>query len=267
MAEEKAEMQQRQLIQADKFASIGILAAGVAHEINNPNHSIMSHAGVISEAWKNIAPILEEYYEEHGDFAMSGLTYSEMYKEMPVCLKGISYGAKRIDSIVCDLKNFARQEEYEITANVNLNFVVKSAVALASNYIRKATKNFGVELAENIPKVLGNFQRLEQVILNLLQNACQALRNRDEAVLIKVSHNRNKKRVEVSIRDEGEGIPPENLSRIKDPFFTTKRIKDGTGLGLSISSTIIKDHHGTLKFTSKPGNGTTAKIALPVANK
>jgi PAS domain S-box-containing protein len=266
-AEEKAEIQQSQLIQADKFASIGVLSAGVAHEINNPNHSIMSHARVISDAWRNITPVLEEYYEEHGDFAMGGLPYTEMCKELPICLNGISYGARRIDSIVSDLKNFARQEEYQLSPDINLNFVVKSAVALASHYVSKATKNFRVELAEKIPKVMGNFQRLEQVMLNLIQNACQALRNRDEAVFIRVSHNRRGKCVEVSVRDHGEGIPQEVLSRIKDPFFTTKRAKGGTGLGLSISSTIIEDHHGRLSFSSKLGEGTTVTIAIPEAQK
>jgi PAS domain S-box-containing protein len=266
-AEEKAKIQQRQLIQADKFASIGVLSAGVAHEINNPNHSIMSHARVISDAFRNITPVLEEYYEEHGDFAMGGLPYTEMRREMPICLNGISYGARRIDSIVSDLKNFARQEGYELSADTNLNFVVKSAVALASNYISKATNNFRVQLAENIPKVLGNFQRLEQVMLNLIQNACQALRNRDEAIFIEVSHNSRTRCVEVSICDHGEGIPKDDLSRIKDPFFTTKREQGGTGLGLSISATIVEDHHGTMSFSSDPGGGTTVKIAIPEVQK
>ncbi|MBA7476875.1 Adaptive-response sensory-kinase SasA [subsurface metagenome] len=268
MAEEKAKIQQQQLIQADKLASIGVLAAGVAHEINNPNHSIMSHANVIGKAWKNINPILEEYYEENGDFSMGGLNYTEMRKEMPICHNGISYASKRIDTIVSDLKNFARQEErYEITADINMNLVVKSSVALASNFISKATKNFRVELTKEIPKIKGNFQRLEQVLLNLIQNACQALRKREEAVIITTSYNRNKQRVEVNVRDEGEGMPPEDLSRIEDPFFTTRRTAGGTGLGLSISSSIIEDHHGTLSFKTKPGKGTTATIEIPVSKK
>ncbi|MBW1673792.1 MAG: GHKL domain-containing protein [Deltaproteobacteria bacterium] len=268
MAEEKAKIQQRQLIQANKFASIGVLAAGVAHETNNPNHSIMSHANVIGKAWKSINPILEEYYEENGDFSMGGLGYTEMRKEMPICLNGISNAAKRIDTIVSDLKNFARKEErYEITTDVNMNLIVKSSVALASNFISKATKNFRVELTKEIPKIKGNFQRLEQVTLNLIQNACQALRKKEEAIIITTSYNKNKQRVEVNVRDEGEGIPPEDLSRIKDPFFTTKRTAGGTGLGLSISSSIVEEHHGTLDFISKPGKGTTATIKIPVSKR
>lgn len=263
-AEEKARQQQQQLIQLDKLASLGTLVAGVAHEINNPNQTIMANANRIIEAWKSIVPILEEYYEENGDFLVGGLNYSRMRKQMPVYQRGISEGAKSIGLIVNDLKNFARQENYERHEEININRVVNSSVALASDYIKKATKRLTVEIEENLPTIKGNFQRLEQVMINLIQNACQALQDNEQGILITTSFDQERDYVEVKVRDDGAGIELENLARIKDPFFTTKRGAGGMGLGLSISATIIEDHQGSLTITSERWKGTTATICLPV---
>ncbi|HEB11697.1 MAG TPA: GHKL domain-containing protein [Spirochaetales bacterium] len=130
--------------------------------------------------------------------------------------------------------------------------------------MKKATKRFAVEIEENLPTIKGNFQRLEQVIINLIENACQALRDNEQGILISTSFDADHDCVEVKVRDEGAGITPENLARIKDPFFTTKRDAGGTGLGLSISATIIADHQGSLTITSERGKGTTVTICLPV---
>ncbi|HEC60650.1 MAG TPA: HAMP domain-containing protein [bacterium] len=263
-AEEKARQQQQQLIELDRLASLGALVAGVAHEINNPNQTIMSNANRIIETWKSIVPILEEYYEENGDFLAGGLNYSRMRKQMPVYQRGIAEGAKSIGLIVSDLKNFARQENYERHEEININRVVNSSVTLASDYIKKATKRFSFEIEENLPMIKGNFQRLEQVMINLIQNACQALQNNEQGILITTSFAAGRDCVEVKVRDEGAGIAPDNLTRIKDPFFTTKRVDGGMGLGLSISATIIEDHQGSLTIASERGKGTTASICLPV---
>jgi len=263
-AEEKARQQQQQLIQLDKLASLGVLVAGVAHEINNPNQTIMSNANRIIEAWKSIVPILEEYYKENGDFLVGGLNYSRMREQMPIYQSGISEGAKSIDLIVNDLKNYARQENYERHEEININRVVNSSVTLAADYIKKATKKLTVEIEENLPMIKGNFQRLEQVIINLIENACQALQDNEQGILITTSFNADRDCVEVKVRDEGTGIAPENIARIKDPFFTTKRGAGGIGLGLSISATIIEDHQGSLAIASEREKGTTSTICLPI---
>jgi polar amino acid transport system substrate-binding protein len=110
-------------------------------------------------------------------------------------------------------------------------------------------------------------QRLEQVVVNLIQNACQALRARDEAVHVSTSYDRKSQHVNITVSDKGMGIVEEDLLRIKDPFFTTKREAGGTGLGLSISSAIINEHSGRLEIDSLKGEGTTASIILPVAGR
>jgi polar amino acid transport system substrate-binding protein len=120
-----------------------------------------------------------------------------------------------------------------------------------------------MDLARGLPPVRGSFHQLEQVVMNLVTNGCQALGTRDRSVSVATLLEAEEEAVIVCVSDEGEGIPPENLDRILDPFFTTKRDEGGTGLGLSVSYRIVKEHGGQLAFESEPGRGTTARLSLP----
>ena len=258
--------QRQQLMQADKLASLGVLVAGVAHEINNPNYTIMSISNLMIEAWNGIVPVLREYYKENGDFVMGGWSYEGMHEKMPQFLTEIFEASKRIDNIVSDLKNFSRQEVYDLNSEVDINSVVRSAVALSNGFIKKLTRNFKVRYGRTVPKIKGNFQRLEQVVINLIQNACQALEDREKAICVMTEYNRDDQTVAIAVHDEGRGISSENLLKVKDPFFTTRRKSGGTGLGLAMSSRIVQDHHGYLSLTSELRRGTAVTVTLPVNN-
>ncbi|MCP4605567.1 MAG: HAMP domain-containing histidine kinase, partial [Proteobacteria bacterium] len=129
----------------------------------------------------------------------------------------------------------------------------------------KSTKNPSVAYGKELPELHGSFQRLEQVIVNLVQNACESLQDREKKICISTRYAPEERSVVVTISDEGVGIPADTLPRIMDPFFTTKRQMSGTGLGLSVSSGIVKDHGGKLSFESEPEKGTKATLILPVA--
>ena len=262
--EEQARIQREQLIHADKMVALGTLVSGVAHEINNPNNFIMLNTPVLLETWKSIKPVLEKHYEENGDFIMGGLKYSEMREHVPRLFSGINEGAKRIRNIVRELRDFVRSHPREEREHVDVNAVVKSALTLVSNMIRKSTENFSVNYGIGLPKVEGNFQRLEQVVINLLQNACQALKDRQSAISVRTSWSRNENHVIIMVEDEGGGIEEEKIKHIMNPFYTTKRDAGGTGLGLSISSNIVNEHNGNLEFISRPGKGTKALVVLPL---
>ena len=263
-AEELAKSQERQLLQADKMATLGILVSGVAHEINNPNNFIMLNAKILSRVWDDITPILEEHYKSHGDFTLAGMPYTKAHSRIAQLIAGISEGAERIQKIVQNLKDFARQDRGDLDQPVDINAVIRSAVLIVSNLIKKSTDRFSVEYGENLPRIRGNFQQLEQVIINLITNSCQALPNKERGIIVSTSFDRDSKHIIVKVQDEGIGIPSENLKHILDPFFTTKRDSGGTGLGLSVSYSIVKNHSGDLNFTSESGKGTTAIIRLPV---
>jgi len=262
--EEQAKLHQQQLMQAGKMVALGTLVSSVAHEINNPNNFIMLNAPLLKETWERVFPILDEYYEENRDFTVGGMGYKEMRERIPRLLSGITGGSQRIQQIVEDLRDFVRRDASDMNQSVDVNAVLRSATSLLSNTIAKATSHFSLKYGEKLPLLKGNSHRLEQVIINLIQNACQALPDVRRAISLSTAYDAKTSCIVVKVQDEGVGIPPEVLPRIADPFFTTKSNSGGIGLGLSISTKIIKEHGGTLVFASEPGKGTTAEIAIPV---
>lgn len=261
--EEKNMEQQQQLMEASKMVALGTLVTGVAHEINNPNNFITLNTPLLEEIWQSCVPILEAYFKKNGDFSLGGLPYKEMKSQVPKLFSGILLGAERIKKIVDNFKNFARHKKTNLNENVDLNEVVKASVTLIEAHIHKSTRDFSIKLSPEIPSIRGDFYRLEQVTVNLLQNACQSLPNPKKGIEVSTFFNPQEERVILQIKDEGMGIPRDILPRIKDPFFTTRREAGGTGLGLSISSAIVEEHGGFLHFHSEPGQGTIVTVSLP----
>lgn len=264
-AAEELRLNQQQLVQADKMAALGILVSGMAHEINNPNGLILLNLPSIAEVIRDIEPILKNHAREHGDFTMGGLPYSQMQREVPYMLDEMHDAAKRIKRIVEDLKQFSRQSDAGFGERVDINEVVRTSMRLIGTSLQKATNRYNVHYTGNLPHVKGSFQRLEQVVVNLVLNACQSLDSQEQGVFISTLYTASTDSVIIQVQDEGAGILPEHLPRLTDPFFTTKRETGGTGLGLSISAGIIREHGGTIAFTSLPGVGTTVTVTLPAA--
>ncbi|WP_315980398.1 ATP-binding protein [Aliamphritea spongicola] len=255
-------IQQQQLIQADKMTSLGILVSGVAHEINNPTGLLLLNLPIIQDAWHDCEATLEERYKEQGDFDLGGLPYSQMRQEIPALLEDMHNGARRIKRIVNDLKDFSRQEDDDIRETFNLNDVVNTTTRLLDNNIQKYTDHFSSRLASHLPDCSGNAQRIEQVIINLIVNACQALENRTQNIHLETFYLPTQNLVGLDITDQGHGISPEDLPRLLDPFFTTRREHGGTGLGLSISSGIVKSHGGQLEFAANQPRGTRVRMTI-----
>lgn len=260
--EEELRLNQRQLVQADKMAALGVLVSGVAHEINNPTGLILLEVPILKRFHKDAAKILERYYQENGDFTCGGLPYSRMRQEVPRSLEKIQDAGKRIKRIVDDLKDFARKDDTHCDEVIDLNDAAQAAVRLVEPTIRKATTRFSADYRKSLPRVNGNRQRIEQVLVNLILNACQALPDPERAIRLETWHDAFREAVVLRLVDEGTGIAPEHLTRLTDPFFTTKQDQGGTGLGLSVSAGIVKEHGGTLEFESD-GNGTTVTLTLP----
>jgi len=265
-AEELNEVQRQQLIQADKLASLGTLVAGVAHEINNPNNYILLNAKFLSRGWREVKPILDDYAARNGDFVLAGLSYAQVYDKITQLFSGLIDGSKRIQRIVQNLKNFARDGRGSAHKLLDINEVVDGAVTIVSALVKESTDHFRVQHGQNLPRLLGNAQQLEQVVINLLSNSCQALSSREAQLGLETAYQPASGEVIVRVRDEGAGLSEADLKHIFDPFFTTKRDNGGTGLGLSISYRIVKDHGGELTLETQPGKGTVATIKLPAAS-
>jgi polar amino acid transport system substrate-binding protein len=266
-AVEELRLNQQQLVQADKMAALGVLVSGVAHEINNPNGFILLNMPTLKGIYLDALEILDEHHRARGEFTLGGIEYSAVRGEVPRMFDEMQGGARRIKRIVEDLKDFARREDAPALAPLDVNAVVQAAVRLVEPSIRKATRRFEAAYAPELPSAGGNAQRIEQVVVNLVLNACEALTGPEGAISVATGSDAERGTVWIRVADEGVGIAPEDLPRVTDPFFTTKRASGGTGLGLSVSAGIVKEHGGTLDFSSRVGGGTTVTLTLPAARR
>jgi len=260
-AQEQLVLRQQELVQADKLAALGILVSGVAHEINNPNGLLLMNLPFLRRFVRDTLPILDVHASATEDFTLAGLPYAECREELPEVIEEMLDGAQRIKRIVNDLKDFARRDDAGEKERVDLNRMVEVAVRLVEPTLRKATHHLRFDLAPGLPQVLCNAQQVEQIIVNLLLNACQALPSPDRGIQVRTLCSAGM--AVLAVQDEGVGIASEHLGRLTDPFFTTKRDQGGTGLGLSVSAGLAKEHHGKIEFESQLGKGTTVTLSLP----
>jgi PAS domain S-box-containing protein len=245
---------QHQLVVSDRMASVGTLAAGVAHEINNPLASVIANLGYIADTLARTG----------GAPAALGSETAWLLEELKAPLEDARDGARRVRLIVRDLKIFSRSPDEEPQGPVDVQSTMESSLRMAWNEVRhraRLVKNYAA-----VPAVAANEARLGQVFLNLLVNAAQALQEgQAERNEIRVSTRLDEQRVIVEVSDTGAGISPEIIGRIFDPFFTTKAVGVGTGLGLAICQRLVADMNGALTVESDLGRGTTFRVALPVA--
>lgn len=262
--EKEARDIQAKLIHANKMTSLGLLVSGVAHEINNPNNFIMANSQLLERSWGDALKVLHEYYRENGEFFIGGVPFSELEANSPKLFAGITDGSRRIESIINNLKGFARNDSSIERFDVNVNQVATSAVSILHFELNKFTNNFQIELAENLPLIKGSSQQLGQIIINLLMNACQALSSRQCGIWLTTGFDAAADQVIIAVKDEGHGMSPEKSKMVMEPFFTTKLDSGGTGLGLSICQSIVKDHSWFMDFSSEQGKGSTFTIRIPV---
>ena len=259
----KQKQMEVQLIQSYKLASIGKLTAGVAHEINNPNTFIRGNINIIEEAFRDILPILDREFEHNPALKIARLNYGLFKENILLLLEDMMGGANRIKKIVDGLRNFARKDEGLLTDAVNINDLIENNTRITQKEVRKHAQ-LKIKLGSGIPVFKGNFQKLEQVFMNLLLNAAQAIENGDGLIILETAYDKADNLVIIKITDNGKGIDEKTRRHIFDPFFTTKRDRGGTGLGLSISYGIIQEHNGRINVNSRVGEGTTFTISIPV---
>ncbi|NLR91135.1 ATP-binding protein [Flammeovirga agarivorans] len=253
---------QDQLVSSEKLASIGQLTAGIAHEINNPINFVANNVLPLKDDIEDLTiafNLLKKHVESE---VVQGIEdefeVSFVIDEIKDLLNGIEEGAKRTTQIVMDLKTFARMDS-ALFKEANLEEGIDTSLTLLNNKLKNRVevhKDYG-----NIPLVSCNESKVNQVFMNILNNAEQAIT--DEGNLYIKTWN-DDEFVYVQIQDDGKGMDKETVSKIFDPFFTTKPVGLGTGLGMSISFGIIQDHHGDIKVDSAIGKGTTFTIKLPI---
>lgn len=269
---------QAQLVQSEKMASLGQLAAGVAHEINNPIGFVASNVSTLTDYTGVFAELLTLYGEMTAAFPDSANDRVQelqgqiakirddedidfVLEDVRDLLSESADGLVRVKEIVQDLKSFARLDEADVKS-VDINAALESTLKVAANELKyhcKVVRDFG-----EIPHVKCHAGQVNQVFLNLLVNAAQAI---EEAGTVTVQTRLVGDKVLVRIMDDGVGIEPEHLQNIFTPFFTTKPVGKGTGLGLSVSYNIIEQHGGHIDVESEVGYGTTFAVQLPIGDE
>jgi two-component system NtrC family sensor kinase len=273
LARRQAELQrlQAQITQTEKMASLGQLAAGIAHELNNPAGFIYSNIDLL----KDYVARLQRYLYAVDEVVLPSeaaarikeirrqIDYDNIVADLSSILTDCYLGAERIRDVVQNLRLFSRLDEADFK-RVDLNEGIESTVRLLSLYYKDGRITLRRDYGE-LPQVNCYAALLNQVWMNLLMNAAQAIGKADGEVRISTRSEGN--RVVATFSDTGGGIAPESLKRIFDPFFTTKPVGEGTGLGLSISHSIIQRHGGKIEVKSVFGKGTTFTISIPVNPK
>jgi signal transduction histidine kinase len=236
--ERKVAERTQQLIQSKKMAAIGLLAGGVAHEMNNPVAGILALTQLLMKEAAD-PKLLEDLRK----------------------IEGLAY---RCIDVVQDILDFSRQSKTDQRELADMNVVIDRSLTFVSLY----SKQFGVDIrrepARGLPKARIHLNQMQQVLLNLLTNACQAMPGGGR-IVIATRHDDARDRVELSVADTGSGIPPEALGRIFEPFFSRKSEGKGTGLGLSICYRIVREHGGEIRVESAPGRGSLFTVAIPAA--
>jgi signal transduction histidine kinase len=263
--EEKQKKLQAKLIQTNKITSLGTMASGVGHEINNPNNYILSNAQILLDIWNDLYDNSKDFLHPVGqDIHIGGFEISEIYTLFPKLLNSIIKGSNRITGIVNQLRDFSKPAGKESFSKVNIQSSLELVQSMLRNQIMKKTKHFTVNLVEDLPVFYGDQKQIEQVIINLCQNSLNALKSREDKVDISVFPSKSRDQIIMEFKDTGIGIKKEHLERIKEPFFTTRQNSGGTGLGLYICHSIIESHYGDLEISSQEGKGTLIRISLPV---
>lgn len=250
------------LYHTDKLVSLGTLTAGVAHEINNPNNAILLTSQTLGNIWHELSCQLTDILP--GDSKIGAFNRDDFLQEVDNGLLRISRNSRRIKDIIEELKNFYRKGQESEMSDFDINDAIHSALRLMKNTLGKKAVSLTLLLAENLPRLRGYLNRMEQVCINIVQNAMQALIEPLGSITIKSDYDRSKNSVCMEVIDTGTGIPEELIEHIIDPFFTTKRDSGGTGLGLSISNKIINDHKGRIVIKSREGEGTSVRVYIPV---
>jgi len=259
-----ARFMERELIQSEKLASLGLLVSGIAHEINNPNNFVSFNIPILRDYLKRLIPFVEEHAKVNQDLELFGMSYPEFRKDIFKLLDNVEHGSSRINFIVSDLREFSRKKDKKEHVWLDIRQVIEKAVAICRGKIEKMVKSFELNIPESLPPILADLETLEQILVNILINAAQAADKEDSRVRLSVKlGNSWRDHLIIEVSDNGCGMDEETKAKIYDPFFTTKGPEEGTGLGLYVCRNLIEGLGGRIEVESEPGQGSSFHIILP----
>lgn len=263
MQEEKRKMMAK-MIQTNRMTSLGLLISSMAHNINTPNGAIKLSGQFLQRSYKDLLPVLESVAKEEGDFVIGGLRFSEAKYELAHAADSICHNAERVERVILDLRAYNVGERSEYAPGVSVNQSVEGALTIIRAHGSQSQVSVVNHLAPNLPTITGNMHQIEQVVVNLLLNAMQAMSGEDGVVTITTRFDTDADEVQIVVADEGEGLPDFIVQHLFEPFTSTRVDKGGSGLGLYISNFIVTEHKGHISFASNTPCGTIVTVHLPL---
>ena len=254
---------ERQIRQRERLAYLGLLISGVAHEINNPN-TFISFLPILRDYLHELIPIIDEYANGRADFEIANMTYDDFRQDLFRLIENITHGSGRIDSIVSQLKAFSHIQGRQKLAEISVGTVLERVITLADAQIKRMVKRFDKAIPAQLPVIVTDSHAIEQIVLNLLINACQAADKTDSWVSVKAGLPASPPyALAIEVGDNGCGMEAETLRHIFDPLFTTKGPDTGTGLGLYVCHNLAEGIGAAIDVKSDPGAGSTFTLLLP----
>lgn len=256
---------EKSFFSSDRMNSLSALVSGMAHEINNPNNLIVLSTDILREIWDEISQIVDKHFEINENFTVHGIKRDMLNQNVLNLINNILSGSDRITKTISAIKDFIRIDWNERKTECDIVSIIRSAILTCNKSLQETTDNFEFSSDPDIPRIKCFSQLIHRAIVNIINNACQALTDRSQKIEVRIMYIPASTDIKIIIADEGRGIVPEDVKLIFDPFFTTHRDKGRPGLGLSLSYSVIKMHDGRIELDSQCGSGTTVTITLPLS--
>jgi signal transduction histidine kinase len=254
---------EKDLTNTQKAASLGIFVSGIAHELGNLNNSITFNIPILRDYIKELIHLIDFHVKNHNELKVFGMSFPAFRRDIFRILDTIEHASGRITETGSGLKEYVKVASAEKQRWVDVGRVINKAVALYRGQIRKKVISFEMNIAEDLPPIFTDPGALEQVIVNLLINATQAVDGGDSCVVLTAKHvNTRQYRLSIEVSDNGCGMDEKTREKIFEPFFTTKVRENGSGLGLFVSKNLIEEMGGRIEVESKLGVGSTFRIVL-----
>jgi signal transduction histidine kinase len=259
----KEKLIEKQLGQSKNLASLGLFVSGIAHELGNLNNCLTFNIPILRDYLKKLIPIIDDHVKRQQDFELFGMPYPEFQKDVFRILDSIEHASNRIVETGSGLREFIKTASEEKRRWVDVEKVIKKSVAVCRGQIRRKVKTFEINIAKDLPVIHTDPLALEQVLVNLLINAAQAVDDGDSRVMLSAKLGKTlRDYLIIEVGDNGCGMDEETKEKIFDPFFTTKKDMGQSGLGLFICRNIIEGLGGQIVLESEPGEGCVIRVLL-----
>jgi C4-dicarboxylate-specific signal transduction histidine kinase len=254
---------EKQLIQNHALASLGLLISSIAHETSNLNNCIIFNTPILRDYLEELVSLIDNYFEKNEAIEILGMPYPEFRKDVFKVLDTIEHASNRITETTYGLKDFVRTTSARKKIWIEVKEVIKRAVAICRGELRKMVKSFEVNVADNLSPIFIDPVAIEQILVNLLVNAAQAVDREDSRVMLNVEQgNTRQDRLIIEVSDNGCGMDEKTKEMIFEPFITTRVQDNGSGLGLFICQNLIEKMGGRIEVESSPGVGSTFRVFL-----